>query len=353
MVGLSSLTLITLLVGKTTPAEKITISKLIAKCDPSQNEVDPFTLNKQIEECFFNQTLAGKEDISSQIQYFNSLTKTPYASYCHFLNHKLAEHYLEQNIDYLTLLRNPTPSCSDGFVHGVYEAITKTLLIKNPSSIPTLYNICSEKASTLEITSCVHGIGHYIYKNYQEKNITQEEMYDYCLSENQSSLLLHSCAAGISMSTMLEDFDLGDPNFNNCQYNSLIEKIACYAFPNLSMAYNPAKNLVKSYCWEIVNQLEKTTCEFGIVNKYVQVTPASMMLNYCLNFSADKPNCLHHLVMQLPTTRGEKEYDEIMDYLAKGSISYPVVTKEEYTTGSDELLNETLEQIILTVDKKP
>lgn len=351
VVLISTLLLTLIVVGKNTPKETESIEQLISLCDQSKNKVDAFTLNKQVEECLFKETLTNQKGIASQIKYFNSLTTTSYATYCHFLNHKLAQYYLDQKIDYLTLLREPTPSCSDGFSHGVYEAITKTLDIKEPSSIPLLYDICSEKESTLANTSCVHGIGHYIYKNYQEKNINREAMYNYCKNENQNSLMLHTCAAGISMSIMFEDFDGGDPNFNNCQYNSRLEKTACYTFPNLSMSYNPAKSLTKSYCWELSDQLEKTVCEFGIVNKYVNVTPAEEMLNYCLKLSADSPSCLHHLVMQLPTTRGEKEYQATLKSLFEGKISYPVVSKEEFATGSDALLNANLEKITLITDK--
>ena len=337
--------------GEDSAQKTLALNKLISLCDQSENKVETSTLNKQVEECFFKETLANNKEISNQIKYFNSLTTTPYATYCHFLNHKLAQHYLESKIDYLTLLREPTPSCSDGFSHGVYEAITKTLDIKAPNSIQLLYNICSEKDSPLATTSCVHGIGHYIYKNYQEKNINRDVMYSYCAQQGESSLLIHTCAAGISMSIMFEDFDGGDPNFNNCQYSDFLEKIACYTFPNLSMSYNPARSKTKSYCWELLNQQEITACEFGIINKYVNVTPAEEMLTYCIELSADAPSCLHHLVMQLPTTRGEKEYLATLKTIKRANINYIPVTKEEFTTGSDALLNANLEKLPLTTDK--
>lgn len=294
--------------------------------------------DEKIKKCIFNLVLKEKGSIERKITYLNYIQSGEYAVYCHPLTHELGEYYVNKGFDYKNLIKIKIESCNDGFNHGVFVGLKEKININERNSLIPLYKVCEMRETHLKITSCIHGIGHLIYKYYKDGEIKEENMFEYC-KEYGGDLYIHTCAAGIEMDKMQKQFYMDEVEFNNCYYKDIVEKVACLQFPKLSPKTDPVKSK-NTYCKNFQTPEERRHCEFGIINGVIVVNSTDEILNYCLEVSTDKEACLHHLLHQLPISKGMGEYERVRQTLIEEGIQFREVTEDEITTGTDAMINE-------------
>ena len=283
-----------------------------------------------------------RESIQSYSDIFNKELKPENHFLCHLLNHKLGKNYVQSSNSYNLLLEYKISSCNDGFSHGVVEYIKDfDYSVKKPFS--NLFRFCLSYSSILDTTSCVHGFGHLIYQGFSAGKFSLSDGYSYCTFSNNNIYTL-SCATGISMSVMMNNFMKSNPYNPMCNKLSSLENISCLLYPTISLQNDPIK-LKSRYCDYLDNEDFIKLCEIGVINNLGLLHPPEEVLQYCMDISLARRECLHNFMLVLPSVFGMDEYRKFQKILK--NEDYLHVTDEEILAFSNVEINDIFSRVKL------
>ena len=154
---------------------------------------------------------------------------------CHSISHHLGEWVygytknLEESFQYADPL-----SCGGGIYHGIFQNYFTILnfegVVPDQVEIKNLCNEVKENFYSLDITHCLHGLGHglLLFYDYDVFNAVKR-CEDFKTNQEQNS-----CANGVFMQNVLENYETGGGRFNQDDIlfpcNEIIARFApsCY-----------------------------------------------------------------------------------------------------------------------------